>query len=173
MLATRSHHFADLTHLPDASWAVFFLAGFYLNASWIFPGLLLLGWSIDFLSIGQGVNDFCMSPAYGLLLLAYGVLWLAGRWYARRYRFHPATLFTLAATVLTGAMLAELLSSGSFYFLSGRFAEMNLASFGARLRDYFPHSLQGMALYVGAAAIVHGVLGLVSLTGVRGISNAH
>jgi hypothetical protein len=27
MLATRSHHFASPLHLPDASWAVFFLAG--------------------------------------------------------------------------------------------------------------------------------------------------
>jgi hypothetical protein len=25
--ATRSHHFASALHLPDASWAVFFLAG--------------------------------------------------------------------------------------------------------------------------------------------------
>ncbi|MBS1214128.1 MAG: uncharacterized protein H6R26_2745, partial [Proteobacteria bacterium] len=28
MAATRSHHFASVTHLPDASWAVLFLAGF-------------------------------------------------------------------------------------------------------------------------------------------------
>jgi hypothetical protein len=27
MAATRSHHFATALHLPDVSWAVFFLAG--------------------------------------------------------------------------------------------------------------------------------------------------
>src|SRR5690554_3136356 len=40
MAATRSHHFASVTHLPDASWAVFFLAGFYLRPLWVFPALL-------------------------------------------------------------------------------------------------------------------------------------
>ena len=36
MAATRVNHFAAL---PDASWVVFFLAGFYLrgSASWAFP----------------------------------------------------------------------------------------------------------------------------------------
>ena len=39
MAATRSHHFASVTHLPDASWAVFFLAGF-ISAALGFPALL-------------------------------------------------------------------------------------------------------------------------------------
>ncbi len=30
MAATRSHHFATALHLPDASWAVFFLAGDFI-----------------------------------------------------------------------------------------------------------------------------------------------
>ncbi|MGH8472507.1 MAG: hypothetical protein ACREVJ_08675, partial [Gammaproteobacteria bacterium] len=42
MAATRSHHFAATLHLPDASWAVFFLAGFYLRPLWVFPALLAL-----------------------------------------------------------------------------------------------------------------------------------
>ncbi|MBM3153552.1 MAG: hypothetical protein FJZ96_15320, partial [Chloroflexi bacterium] len=40
MLATRFHHFGDALHLPDASWALFFLAGFYLARVWL-PVLLL------------------------------------------------------------------------------------------------------------------------------------
>jgi hypothetical protein len=31
LLATRGHHFASAFSLPSASWAVFFLAGFYLT----------------------------------------------------------------------------------------------------------------------------------------------
>jgi hypothetical protein len=174
MAATRSHHFATLTHLPDASWAAFFLAGFYLRPLWVFPVLLALAGISDYVAISRfGVSDFCVSPAYGFLLPAYGALWFAGRWYARRYRFHLSTLLPLAVAVLAGATVSELLSSGGFYFFSGRFTETSLATFGARLIDYFPHSLEGMGLYVGATAIAHALLGLASQFSARRASGAH
>jgi flagellar biosynthesis protein FliQ len=174
MAATRSHHFATLTHLPDASWAVFFLAGFYLRPLWIFPALLALAGVSDYVAISQfGVSDFCVSPAYGFLVPAYGALWLAGRWYARRYRFHVATLLPLTVAVLAGAALAELLSSGGFYFFSGRFVETSFAEFGARLFQYFPQALEGLAIYAGAAAIAHALLGLASRFGAHRASGAH
>ncbi len=41
MAATRVHHFASI---PDASWAVFFAAGFYLRTQWrwAFPALMAI-----------------------------------------------------------------------------------------------------------------------------------
>jgi hypothetical protein len=48
-----------------------------------------------------------------------------------------------------------LLSSGAFFFFSGRFAEPTLAEFGARLVRYFPLALEGVALYLAAAVIVY------------------
>ncbi|MGX2039366.1 hypothetical protein ACWJKU_04425 [Methylocaldum sp. MU1018] len=161
MAATRSHHFASVTHLPDASWAVFFLAGFYLRPAWMFPALLGLAGLSDYVAITWlGVSDFCVSPAYGFLLPAYGALWLAGRWYARRHHFRFSTLPSLALALLTGAAISELLSSGGFYFFSGRYVETNFAEFGARLAKYFPHALEGIALYIAAAILVHVAFGL-------------
>jgi hypothetical protein len=174
MAVTRSHHFATLTHLPDASWAVFFLAGFYLRALWAFPVLLVLAGISDYVAIRQfSVDAFCVSPAYGFLVPAYGALWLAGRWYAGRYRFHVATLPALVAAAAVGGMLAELLSSGGFYFFSGRFTGTSLAAFGARLLDYLPQSLQGMAFYLGGAVIAHVFLVLASPLAARRASGAH
>ena len=40
MAATRFRHFGSAIHLPDASLAIFFLAGFYLRASVFFVVLL-------------------------------------------------------------------------------------------------------------------------------------
>jgi hypothetical protein len=166
MAATRSHHFASVTHLPDASWAVFFLAGFYLRAGWSFAALLSLAGASDFLAIHFfAVSDFCVSPAYVFLLPAYGSLWLAGRWYAGRYRFNFAGLAWLALGAVGGALAAELLSGGGFYFFSGRFAETSLAVFASRLLQYFPQSLEGMGLYVGTAAIAHIALTLALRSG--------
>jgi hypothetical protein len=172
---SRSDHFAGelQLHLPDASAAVFFLAGVYLRPMWIAAALLVEAALIDYTAIAVGgVSSFCTSPAYGFLLPAYGALWLAGRWYAKtpnkevRHRFAFSTLLPLAASVVIGGVVSELFSSGGFYFFSGRF-EPNVAEFGARIARYFPSSLSTLAFYVAVAAIVHAALGAVRLSGAR------
>ena len=172
MAATRSDHFAGELHLPDASAAVFFLAGVYLRPTWIAAALLVEAALIDYAAIALGgVSSFCISPAYGFLLPAYGALWLAGRWYAKtptkqvRHRLSFSTLLPLAASVVVGGLVSELFSSGGFYFFSGRF-EPNLAEFGARIARYFPSSLATLAFYVAVAAIVHAAFG-ARLSGAR------
>lgn len=156
LAATRSHHFADIHYLPDASWAVFFLAAVYLRPAWVLPLLLAEAAAVDYTSIAWGgVSDFCVSPAYGLLVPAYGALWLAGRWYSRRHVFSWATLLPLAGGALAGAAVCELLSGGGFYFLSGRFEETSLVELGLRLVRYFPLSLSAVAFYLGVAGIIH------------------
>ncbi|TCS73946.1 hypothetical protein EDC61_101168 [Sulfuritortus calidifontis] len=159
MALTRSHHFAGLHHLPEASWAVFFLAGVYLSRGWVFPVLCLEAAVVDYLAIVYGgTSGFCVSPAYAMLVPAYGALWLAGRWYARHHREAVATLMPLAGSMLVGAVLAELFSSGGFYLFSGYFAAPSLAEFAARVARYFPAYLGALALYVGIAALAHGLL---------------
>ncbi|MGH8508241.1 MAG: hypothetical protein ACREVH_05935 [Gammaproteobacteria bacterium] len=156
MAATRSHHFAATLHLSDASWAVFFLAGFYLRPVWMFPALIALAGASDYVAIaGFGVSDFCVSPAYGFLLPAYGALWLAGRWYAGHHRFALSTLIPLAASVIIGTAMCEIISSSGFYFFSGRFAETSLVELGLRLATYFPASLLSLAFWMGSAIIAH------------------
>jgi hypothetical protein len=168
MAATRSHHFATALHLPDASWAVFFLAGFYLRPLWMFPALMALAGVSDYMAIAWfGVSDFCMSPAYGFLLPAYGALWIAGRWYARRHRFALSTLIPLATSVLLGAAVCEIISSGGFYFFSGRFAETSLVEFGVRLAKYFPPSLESLVFWMGIAIVVHIVFTLAGSNFIR------
>ncbi len=168
MAATRSHHFATALHLPDASWAVFFLAGFYLRPLWMFPALMALAGVSDYMAIAWfGVSDFCMSPAYGFLLPAYGALWIAGRWYARRHRLALSTLIPLATSVLLGAAVCEIISSGGFYFFSGRFAETSLVEFGVRLAKYFPPSLESLVFWMGIAIVVHIVFTLAGSNFIR------
>ncbi len=159
MWVTRGHHLASATHLPDASWAIFFLVGFYLRNRLLFPLFLAQAAIVDYLAITQfGVNDYCVTPAYAFLLPAYGALWLAGRWYAAHYEFSLRSLPLFGAAALAGAVVCELLSSGSFYFLGGRFAETSVAEFAHRLVQYFPGNLANVALYLGVAALIHAVV---------------
>lgn len=161
VLATHGHHFGTLLHLPPATWAVFFLAGFYVRRGWLFAVLLAEVALIDYVAItAGGVSSFCVSPAYGFLLPAYGVLWLAGNWFAGRYSFSAKALPALGASLLGGVTLADLLTSGGFYFFSGRFAETSLAEFGGRLMKYFPQALQSFTFWIGVAFVVHVLFAL-------------
>ena len=159
MLLTRSHHWAGIHSLPDASWAIFFLLGVYVRALWVVPVLIAASVVIDYVAITWGgVSDFCVSPAYWLLIPAYVVLFAGGRFYARGHRLSLLGLARLVGVALAVVVVAELLTSGGFYFFSGRFAEPTLAGFVPRFEQYFPRMLGTFALYLGAAAAVHVAL---------------
>lgn len=159
MLLTRSHHWAGIHSLPDASWAIFFLLGVYVRALWVAPALIAASVVIDYVAITWGgVSDFCVSPAYWLLIPAYVVLFAGGRFYARRHSLSVMGLLRLVGVALVVVAVAQLLTSGGFYFFSGRFAEPTLAGLALRLEKYFPPMLGTFALYVGLAAAVHVAL---------------
>lgn len=164
MAATRGHHFGTLEYVPTASWAVFFLAGIYLRSRWVFPAFLAEAALLDFAAgTWEGVDNFCVSPAYGFLLPAYGMLWGAGYWYAGSHQERASTLLPLALSVFVGTALCELISNGSFYFLSGRFEQASLAQFASRFVKYFPWSFSAVLFYTGIGCVVHA---LFSVTGV-------
>tara|TARA_Y100001936_G_scaffold254048_1_gene324052 strand:+ start:3562 stop:4140 length:579 start_codon:yes stop_codon:yes gene_type:complete len=156
MIITREHHFSSLHNLPGASWAVFFLAGLYLRTIWSLAALFTLTWSLDLSAyIWGSASNFCLTLSYIFLLPAYSALWYAGRWYARRYQFTWQTLLPLFLSLIVAAVACELLSSGGFYFFSGRFEETTLIEFGQRLIQYFPYYVISLAFYIGIFAIIH------------------
>lgn len=154
MLITRAH---VTNHLQDASWAVFFLAGFYLRKVLAFGVFMVTAVAIDFVAITQfGVSDFCVSSAYVALVPAYGALFMAGRWFASQHQGETlASLGKLALAVLVGFTVAQVISSGSFYFFSGHFTALSMAEFGSRLLKYAPHGLYVTTLYITIGVFVH------------------
>jgi hypothetical protein len=162
MVLTRGQHLSLAGFMPDASWAVFFLAGVYLRPVWALPAYLLLALGLDLAAVTWGgVSGYCLTPAYLLLVPAQAALWGAGRWYAARHHASWSGLWLLAATVLVASFAAELLASGGFYLFSGRFAELSAAELGSRLLAYYPASLAALAFYVGVAAGLHAALGVM------------
>jgi hypothetical protein len=155
MAATRAYHFGSALHLPDASLAVFLLAGFYLPR-WAFPALLVEAGLVDYLAINYGgVDGWCFSPAYWFLIPTYFVLWFAGRFYAVRYQFTLRSLaeFVVIAFAATGT--AFLISNASFYWFADYFEKMSTAQYGTQVAQYFLPYLQSAFLYLSAAALLH------------------
>lgn len=154
MAATRYHHFSSVLHIADTSWAVFFLAGLYLRARWMFVALMGLALVIDLAAVwtdGLGLTG-CFSPAYPGLLLAYGALWGAGR--LGRHSMRPnesafATILAVIGWLALGVMAAFALSNFSFWAWSGHFADLSLGDYLQRVMGYLGHYMASTGLYVG------------------------
>lgn len=144
MAATRYHHFGSSLHLPDASLAVFFAAGFYLPQRKLLPLLLAEAALIDWVAIAiGGVSGWCVSPAYIFLIPTYASLWFGGRWYASRHSFSWSSTIPFVLVLTLTASVAFLISNGSFYLLSGRFPDLSWVQYGERVMRYY-------GLYVGS-----------------------
>lgn len=164
MAATRMHHFlGHFDRLPDASWAVFFLAGFWLRGSvrWAFPVLMVLAVGLDYVAISNmGLNfwdHYCVSVAYWFLVPSYFALWMGGSWLARHYQgLSVKTLGLAAAALLVSEGACYLLSNGSFYWLSDSVPQpRSFAAWFANLGDWYVAFLGTTAAYVAVGAVLH------------------
>lgn len=149
----------------DASWAIFFLAGFWLrgNVRWAFPLLMAEAVLIDYLVIShQGLNfweHYCVSAAYWFLIPSYFSLWLGGSWLARhRLGLDLRTVGLAAAALLLSWAACYLLSNGSYYWLSNTVPQpRSFAAWFANLSDWYLPYLETMSLYVAIGAALHAL----------------
>lgn len=155
MAATRINHFSAV---PDASWAVFFIAGFHLRSwtRWAFPLLMGLAVLIDWMVIRNLGLDFwqhyCVSPGYWMLLPAYFALWTGGRLLADGYRGAQwSTLAKAVPLVLASVAVCHLFAQGGFYWTTRNVADPTLGGWLNNYADWFVPYLGTTALYVGLA----------------------
>ncbi|MCK5829711.1 MAG: hypothetical protein KAH20_05365 [Methylococcales bacterium] len=148
MAATRFHHFGNTISLPDASLAVFFLAGLWFGGILLFLSLLLEAGLIDYIAISQfSVSDFCISPAYIFLIPAYAAVWFGGyycRVFGSQKIAHIAAQFVVLIVTVS---LAYLISNGSFYLLSDKFTETSWGYYTAHFMKYYISYIQYAVLY--------------------------
>jgi hypothetical protein len=161
MAATRAHHF---NALPDASWGIFFLAGFWLRGSarWAFPLLMAEAVLVDYFVITHvmGIDfwsQYCVSLGYWFLIPAYGTLWMGGSWLAKHQRgLTLSTLGMVVAVLLVSEAACYVISNGSFYWLSSHVpTPKSFNAWFANLGDWYLPFLQTTALYVGLGAVLH------------------
>jgi len=164
MAATRYNHFGSAVSLPDASLAVFFVAGFFLSqrvwsAIVAFVALLLLAGGIDYYAINvAGVSDWCVTPAYWFLIPTYASMWLGGRWFSTRPQnsWRSLTLFGVVSWFAT--TVAFLISNLSFFLLAGRFSAMSAAEYAGNVMQYYPPYLGGSLMYLALTAVIYILL---------------
>jgi hypothetical protein len=172
MAATRIHLSLFNHDVRDASWAVFFLAGFWLRGSfrWAFPALMALAVVVDYVVIsGQGIDfwsHYCVSVAYWFLIPAYFCLWMGGSLLARQQRgLSLSTLGLAIVALLVSELACYALSNGSFYWLSNSVPQpRSFSAWFANMGDWYLPFLATTALYVGIGALLHALVTQLSRT---------
>jgi len=157
MVGTRSGHLGTAWSLPDATWPVLYLAGFYfgLQWRWALPFLLCTAVAVDFVVIRYaGVSSYCVTIAYAFMLPAYSLLWLGGVWLRRTYRHEPRDLVRCAVSFALAASLCFFVTHTSFYWLGGRVAQPSLAGWWAGVAHWYPDFIGVSFIYIGIAAVL-------------------
>ena len=172
MAATRVNHFAMV---PDASWAVFFAAGYYLRGQWrwAFPLLMVLAVAVDFVVITRsGMNfwtHYCVSPGYWFLLPAYFSLWAAGAWFATRGEAAlPRRFGQLVLALVGGVVVCHAFAQGGFYWFSNAVAAPSIGGWLTNYGHWLLPYLQTAAIWT--AAIVATDRGLAAMRGADAVS---
>ncbi len=162
MASTRMNHFGAI---PDASWAVFFIAGFYLRGSlrWAFPGLMAVAVAVDYAVITASGQSFwahyCVSPGYWFLVPAHLSLWAGGSLLRRWYRgLEPTTLGLLPVTLFAAVAACHFFAQGGFYWLGNAVADPTVAGWARNYADWFLPYLRTAGIYVALAALLHAAL---------------
>jgi hypothetical protein len=158
MAATRVHHFGIGAIAPDASTAVFFLAGLLLGSPLWFVLFSVLAVVLDAFALGvAGVADACMTPGYWLLFAGYLALWFAGRLGRQVERLDVMRGFRLVLLAVGGTALFFVLSNIGYYFGGGFDESMGAAEYARRVQIYFPHYLGTTLAYVAAGVVIFAV----------------
>ena len=154
MIATRSHLL--ISHIQDASWAIFFLLGFYVRDKLGLPLFMLAAFIIDLLVIeSKGGESYCFTISYPFLIPAYASLWLSGRWFSKHYSENLQGLFYFIASAIIGITVCDVISSGGFYWFSGRFDNVNITEFAGRITTFLPMFMKTTLLHLSIAAVIH------------------
>jgi hypothetical protein len=159
MAATRIEHFGINRIAPDASTAIFFLAGLLIgNPLWL-VAFLAEALALDVTAIqAVGVSSACITFGYCMMIPAYAALWYAPR--ALRTDFNPSLsgFAKLALACAAGLAAFFVFSNIGYYFGGGYSTSLGFAEYARRVSRYLPYYLEVTLLYsaVGVALAAAG-----------------
>jgi hypothetical protein len=157
MAATRIEHFGKF--VPDASTAIFFIAGFLIGSPlWLFA-FLAEAMALDVAAIKiVGVDSVCVTLGYCMMVPAYASLWLAPRLVRESFNFDFLCFGKLVFACVGGTAAFFLFSNIGYYIGGGFDATIGFVEYASRVARYFPYYL-GVTVFYAAV-----VFSLVVLT---------
>jgi hypothetical protein len=158
MAATRIHHFGVGTIAPDASTAVFFLAGLMLASPLWLILFAALAIGLDAVALGLvGVADACMTVGYWLLFAGYLALWYAGRLGRDIEKLDVLKSAKLLLFAAGGTAVFFVLSNVGYYYGGGFDESMGAAEYISRVQRYFPMYLVTTLAYAASGIAIFAI----------------
>jgi hypothetical protein len=126
------------------------------------PFLFLEAAALDYLAIQHfNVSDWCMSPAYLFLMPTYALLWFAGRYCSRFKTLNGVEFLYSVGLAIAASSGAFVVSNGSFYLFSGRYADLSVLHYAASVGQYYLPYLSSALLYTVLGLAVLKVASIV------------
>ncbi len=148
MMITRGSHVLTSVSLPDASLAIFLMAGLFLRRAFWFAGFFVLATIIDFGAAAfDPTQGFCLSNGYWGLIPAYGVMWLGGLFLSKQDAFSLKKINVYALVTLITTFIAFVISTQTYYLFSGRFPAQGLIESMQHGWNYLPSWMGFSAMY--------------------------
>ena len=146
VLFTRGSHFLTELSLPDASLISFLILGILSPSLILFFLFFILGSLIDF---GSAIFDvskgFYLSNGYWGLIPAYYVMFISGQLIESKNFLSKINLFLI---ILFGSTtLAFIISTNTYYMVSGRFGNPSLLESILQGWNYYPGYLIPNIIY--------------------------
>lgn len=158
MAVTRIEHFGINQIAPDASTAVFFLAGLLIsNPLWLLA-FLVEALALDATGIKVvGVDPACVTFGYFMVIPAYASLWFAPRFLRKDFKFDIPGVAKLAVACIGGIAAFFLFSNIGYYFGGGFYSSMGLEEYARRVVRYFPYYFTITLFYAAAGVAIASV----------------
>ncbi len=150
---TRSH-FGTSLNPPDASWAVFWLAGTFSALRWWPLALLFACAAVDYLAVATGTRADCFTPAYPFLIPAYLSLWMMGRWSSGRSLSKMNSWAWLGLSIVSGVTTCFTCANAGMYVASGQFSHLSPSAYLLAVIGYWPDYLLSTAIYSGIGLLL-------------------
>jgi len=159
MAATRIEHFGINQIVPDASTAIFFLAGLLIgNPLWLLA-FLVEALALDATAIQVvGVNPACVTFGYVMMIPAYASLWFAPRFLRQDFKLDIASFAKLGLACVAAIAAFFLFSNLGYYVGGGFYSSMGLEEYARRVVRYFPYYLTVTLLYTAAGVAIATVV---------------
>lgn len=136
MALTRTEYPGFNVIIPDASWAVFLLAGFFLRQARYFVVFSLAAWGLDIYAFRADLAAaYCFTPGYIALVFTWMALWFGGRLVNADSTRAPLLLTAIA---LPTALVAFVISNVGYYLYSVYGETMTAMEYSIAVAKYLP-----------------------------------
>ena len=140
--------------LPDASLAAFFIGGLTLTQPRWFGWLLLAAFLADGAAFQAGLAPWsCVTPAYVFLVLAYGLVWGAGRLARSSGLAGYRWLASAMSYAVVGVTAAFVVSNAAYFAFTADAATLGGLAYAETVIRYFPAYAGDTLLYVTPALL--------------------